>query len=345
MSLENLSKDQIIFPKLGIDIHLDRTAFTIGSIDIQWYGVIISFGLLLAILFGLSQMKKYGINPDKALDCIIGGIVGGIVGARAYYVAMSWEQYSGDIKSIFNIREGGLAIYGGIIGALIVGLIVAKINKVAILPLLDIVGMGFLIGQGIGRWGNFFNQEAFGSNTNLPWGMSGGTIQSHLRTMIENGNTSLSITEPVHPCFLYESIWCLLGFLVIFLYSKHRKYDGQLFLIYLAWYGFERSIVEGLRTDSLMIGNIRVSQVLSIVLFITSVILLIVIGFKVKRMGSDYVFYKDTEQSKRLLEDVSNLKNDKDEQSSNIEDTSNKSNGYNSILSEDDNNQDDDKLN
>lgn len=303
MNLENLSKDQIVFPKLNIDITIDRTAFTIFGIDIQWYGVVIASGLLLAIIFGLSQMKKYGINPDKALDCIIGGIVGGIVGARIYYVAMSWEQYSGDIKSIFNIRGGGLAIYGGIMGALLIGLLVAKFKKVAILPLLDIVGMGFLIGQGIGRWGNFFNQEAFGSNTTLPWGMSGGTIQAHLKTMIENGNTSLSVTQPVHPCFLYESIWCLLGFVLIFLYSKHRKYDGQLFLMYIAWYSFERSIVEGLRTDSLMIGNLRVSQVLSVVLFVTSVILLIVIGSKVKRLGTDYVFYKDTEISKKLLED------------------------------------------
>lgn len=302
MSLENLSKDQIVFPGLNIDITLNRTAFSIGSIDIQWYGVIISCGLLLAIIFGLSQMKKYGINSDNVLDCIIAGIVGGIIGARTYYVIMSWEKYSGDIKSIFNIREGGLAIYGGIIGGLLVGLIVAKIKKVAILPLLDVVGMGFLIGQGIGRWGNFFNQEAFGSNTTLPWGMSGGTIQSHLRSMIEQGNTSLSVTEPVHPCFLYESIWCLIGFIVIFLYSRHRKYDGQLFLMYLAWYSFERSFIEGLRTDSLMVGNIRVSQALSVVLFLTSVVILMIANSKVKRMGGEYTFYKDTEISKMLLE-------------------------------------------
>ncbi|MGN1411600.1 MAG: prolipoprotein diacylglyceryl transferase [Oscillospiraceae bacterium] len=343
MNLDNLEKNQIVFPHLNIDITVDRTAFTIFGVDVQWYGVIISFGLLLAIVFGLSQMKKYGINSDKALDCIIGGIVGGIVGARVYYVAMSWEQYSGNIKSIFNIREGGLAIYGGIIGALLIGLIIAKIKKVAILPLLDIVGMGFLIGQGIGRWGNFFNQEAFGSNTNLPWGMSGGTIQAHILNMIENGNTSLTTKELVHPCFLYESVWCLLGFVVIYVYSKHRKYDGQLFLMYLAWYSFERSIVEGLRTDSLMIGNIRVSQALSVVIFIVSVILLFVCGFKIKRMGEDYVFYKDTEISKLLLQDEKiNIK--QGEKTSTIEDTK-KDENYKSILSEDDeNNKDDDNI-
>lgn len=284
MSLEGLARDQIVFPYLNIDITVNRTAFSIFGVDIQWYGIIISCGMVLAIAFGLSQARKYGVNPDKALDCVIGGIVGGIVGARAYYVAMSWEQYSGNVKSIFNIREGGLAIYGGIIGSILVALVVAKVKKVAILPLLDIVGMCFLIGQGIGRWGNFFNQEAFGSNTTLPWGMSGGTIQYHIQNMIEDGNTSLSVTEPVHPCFLYESVWCLLGFVVIFTYSKYRKYDGQLFLIYLAWYSFERSIVEGLRTDSLMLGNVRVSQALSIVIFVTSAVILIILNRKVKRL-------------------------------------------------------------
>jgi phosphatidylglycerol:prolipoprotein diacylglycerol transferase len=287
LDLENLDSNEIVFPNLGIDLHIDRTAFTIGSVDVQWYGVIISIGLLLAIAFGMSQTKKYGLNPDKVLDCVIGGIVGGIVGARTYYVAMSWDEYAGDWKSIINIREGGLAIYGGIIGSLLVALIVAKIKKVSIPPLLDLVGMGFLIGQGIGRWGNFFNQEAFGCNTTLPWGMSGGTIQSHLKTMIANGNTSLSVTELVHPCFLYESVWCLLGFVVLFIFSKHRKYDGQLFLMYLAWYSFERSIVEGLRTDSLMLGNVRVSQALSIVLFVVSVILLIVKGIKAKNLHEE----------------------------------------------------------
>jgi phosphatidylglycerol:prolipoprotein diacylglycerol transferase len=258
--------------------------------------------MLLAILFGYSQIRKFGLNSDRVTDCIIGGIIGGIVGARIYYVVFSWEDYAGDWKSILNVREGGLAIYGGLIGSLLVGLTIAKIRKVKILPLLDIVGMSFLIGQGIGRWGNFVNQEAFGSNTNLPWGMSGGTIQSRILTMIEDGNTALTTKELVHPCFLYESVWCLLGLLVIYLYSKHRKYDGQLFLIYLAWYGTGRAVIEGLRTDSLMLGNIRVSQVLAVVLVMASLVMLAVFNSKVKRMGSDYVFYKDTEESKQLID-------------------------------------------
>lgn len=335
-ALENLTSNQIVFPHLGIDITINKTAFTIFGISIQWYGLIISIGIILAIAFGFSQMKRYGLNSDRAIDCIIGGIIGGIVGARAYYVAFSWEEYADDWKSIFNIREGGLAIYGGIIGAMLVGLIVAKVRQVKILPLLDIAGMGFLIGQGIGRWGNFTNQEAFGSNTDLPWGMSGGTIQARIFNMIENGNTDITATELVHPCFLYESVWCLLGFVILYLYSKHRKYDGQLFLMYVMWYGLGRSFIEGLRTDSLMLGNIRVSQALAIVLTITSLILLIVCGSKVKRMGSDYTFYKDTEHSKRLLEEETKSKNKeskvgKVDAIANEEDTK-----YTSILSEED---------
>ncbi len=302
--LTGLTTDEIVFPRIGIDLHVNRTAFSIGSVDIQWYGVIISVGMILALVFGFSQMKKYGLNPDRVIDCVIGGIVGGIVGARAYYVIMAWEDYADNPASIFNIRQGGLAIYGGIIGSLLVGLTIAKFKKVKVLPLLDIVGMSFLIGQGIGRWGNFTNQEAFGSNTTLPWGMSGGLVQSHIATMIDQGK-SIDMYQTVHPCFLYESIWCILGFIVLFLISKHRKFDGQMFLLYLVWYGLGRSVIEGLRMDSLMLGNIRVSQALSVVLVLVSVILLIVYGSKVKRMGSDYTLYKDTPDSKLLLTDIS----------------------------------------
>ena len=302
--LTGLTTDEIVFPRIGIDLHVNRTAFSIGSVDIQWYGVIISVGMILALVFGFSQMKKYGLNPDRVIDCVIGGIVGGIVGARAYYVVMAWEDYADSPASIFNIRQGGLAIYGGIIGSLLVGLTIAKFKKVKILPLLDIVGMSFLIGQGVGRWGNFTNQEAFGGNTTLPWGMSGGLVQSLIATMIDQGK-SIDMYQTVHPCFLYESIWCILGFIVLFLISKHRKFDGQMFLLYLVWYGLGRSVIEGLRMDSLMLGNIRVSQALSVVLVLVSVILLIVYGSKVKRMGSDYTLYRDTPDSKLLLTDIS----------------------------------------
>lgn len=289
---------EIVFPKLGIDINVKSEAFSIGNFNIQWYGIIITFGLILAMIFGFSQMKKYGIDSDRAVDAVIGGIIGGIVGARTYYVAMEWDSYAGNIKEIINIRNGGLAIYGGIIGSVLAGCIIAKIRKVKILPLLDVAGMSFLIGQGIGRWGNFTNHEAFGYNTSSVFGMSSGKIQERISLM---NDTSLSPDYPVHPCFLYESFFCLSGFLVLYLISKHRKYDGQMFVMYIGWYGLERFFIEGLRTDSLMIGNIRVSQVLALVCFISSVIILIIAGNKVKRMNGEYVFYKDTEESKQLL--------------------------------------------
>ena len=307
-TIGTLDYNEITFPKLGIDLHVNSTAFSIGGLDIQWYGILITLGLVLAMIYAFTQVKKYGLHPDRVLDCIIGGIIGGVVGARAYYVLLNWDNYAGDWKSIVNIREGGLAIYGGIIGAFLAGFLVAKIRKVKFLPLMDIVGIGFLLGQGIGRWGNFFNQEAFGCNTDSIFGMSGGRIQEWITdqypstTYFANFGTALDASQPVHPCFLYESVWCLLGFVLLAIFAKKiRRYDGQIFLIYICWYGTERAVVEGLRTDSLVIGNVRISQLLAICCVVVSIILQIVIGTKVKRMGVDYHMYKDTAESKRIL--------------------------------------------
>ncbi|MGN1481361.1 prolipoprotein diacylglyceryl transferase [Porcipelethomonas sp.] len=308
--LGNLEHDEIVFPKLGIDIHVSDTAFTIFGIDIKWYGIIITAGILLAMIYCIPQMKKYGIDSDRAIDAILGGIVGGLIGARAYYVIMSWDTYAGDWKSIFNFRKGGLAIYGGIIGAILLGGLIAKLRKVRLLPLLDIASIGFLLGQGIGRWGNFTNQEAFGYNTDSIFGMSGGKIQEYIETQMISmpsgqGAASMDPFMPVHPCFLYESVWCLLGFWLLALFAKKiRRFDGQILLIYMGWYGLGRFFIEGLRTDSLMIGEIRVSQALSAVLVIVSVILQVVIGLRVKRLGSDYTLYVNTEESKKLLEEA-----------------------------------------
>ncbi|MBQ2429067.1 MAG: prolipoprotein diacylglyceryl transferase, partial [Ruminococcus sp.] len=203
----------------------------------------------------------------------------GIIGARLYFCIFKWDYYSAHPIEIFYIHEGGLAIYGGIIGAIAGGLVVAKIQKMRFLPILDVVMIGFLIGQGLGRWGNFFNQEAYGTVTNLPWAMmSEGTLN-----------------QPVHPCFLYESLWCLLGALLLHLYSKYRqRYAGEIFFMYLVWYGFERMFVEGLRTDSLYLPfrvfgmDIRVSQVLSFALFVTGIVILIINRHKEEPFYADY---------------------------------------------------------
>ncbi len=305
---------EIRFPKLGWTFHIDPTAFTIFGIRIQWYGLIITLGLALAALYCFPKMKRFGIDSDRAIDAVLGGVIGGIVGARLYYVIFNWGDYQKEtlgatLKAIINTRNGGLAIYGGIIGAMAVGLLICKLRKIKMLPMLDISVLGFLIGQGVGRWGNFFNQEAFGANTDSVFGMTGGRIQSTIMNGMQMGEDLyasgmvMDWTKPVHPCFLYESLWCILGFVLLSLWSKRRKYDGQIFLMYLAWYGAERFLVEGLRTDSLMIGSIRVSQALSAVLFVTSVIILIVMGFRVKRDPESYVLYANTEESRQLIEE------------------------------------------
>ncbi len=303
LGYSNLEYNEIVFPHLGIDVKIDATAFTIFGLQVQWYGLIITFGLILAMLVGFRNMRRVGIDPDRAIDAVIGGIIGGLVGARVYYVIFNWDQYAGDWKEILNTRNGGLAIYGGLIGAIVVGGIVCYFRKVRLLPMLDLVGTGFLLGQGIGRWGNFTNQEAFGSNTDSVFGMTGGKIQYWIyENYTAVGDTSVSYEYPVHPCFLYESVWCLLGFVLLLLtLKKWRKFDGQVFLMYVGWYGLGRFFIEGLRTDSLMMGTLRVSQMVAAVCVIAAVLMLIIFGSSVKRMGSDYVLYCNTKESKKLL--------------------------------------------
>lgn len=253
----------VSFPGLGLNFTVNRVAFSVGDFNVYWYGIIIGVGFLLALLFAVKSLKRYGIRTDDFFDCVLVGLIAGIIGARLYFVAFRWDDYKNNLLDILAIHNGGLAIYGGIIGGLGAACIVAKKKKVNIPAMLDIGGMGFLIGQGIGRWGNFINQEAFGTQTDLPW-----------RMVSEN-------TEyvPVHPCFLYESLWCLTGFFVLYFISrKWRKFDGQMFLLYMIWYGLERMLVEGLRTDSLYTPffGLRVSQILSGIIVIVGTVLLII---------------------------------------------------------------------
>ncbi len=308
---------EIQFPRLGWSFNINPTAFRIAGIDIQWYGLIITLGLILAMIYVIPKMKRFGLDADKAFDPILGGILGGIVGARAYYVLWNWDYYKGDFLAIINTRNGGLAIYGGIIGALIVGIIICKIKKVKLLPMLDITVLGLLIGQGVGRWGNFVNQEAFGTNTGNIFGMTGGTIQKTIfvnSDYIDGSMLNIDYLEPVHPCFLYESVWCILGFLILSTYSKHRKYDGQILLMYMAWYGAERFIVEGLRTDSLMLGNIRVSQLFSLIICISSIIVQVIMYFSIKRNPEKYILYCNTDESRILLDKENRWNIDDDEE-------------------------------
>lgn len=271
----------VTFPKLGLEFNINPVVFSVGDFSLNWYGLLIGIGILLAMLFATYNSKRFGVIADRLMDAALGGIIGGIIGARLYYVAFRWDTYKDDLMSIFKTWEGGLAIYGGIIGGLLVGALVCKWRKVKVLPALDLASMGFLIGQGIGRWGNFVNGEAFGSNTDLPWGMSGVRITQYLADPSRvTGN--VHPFEPVHPCFLYESLWCLIGFALLYWYSKRRRFDGEILLMYLGWYGLGRVMIEGLRTDSLMLGQIRVSQLLAGLLVVASLLVWITIRSRIK---------------------------------------------------------------
>lgn len=295
------------FPGLGLEFTFNPTAFSIGGIHVAWYGILITAGLMLAIIYCFKRLKVFGLTTDRVIDVVIGGIIGGIIGARVYYVAFSWDDYKYYLWDVFKVWEGGMAIYGGIIGALVVGIILCKIRHVRVLPMLDVAGLGFLIGQCIGRWGNFVNVEAFGSNTTLPWGMTGPDIQAYLSnraSYLANIGVTVDSSLPVHPCFLYESLWCLLGFILLHLYTKHRKFDGEMFLMYVGWYGLGRAFIEGLRTDPLLIGGLRVSQILAILCVIVAGILILVFRSKIKNAHDpDYLpLYVTTEESKMMLE-------------------------------------------
>lgn len=251
------------------------------EVTIKFYGVIIAFGFLLAVLFGGRMAYKWKLDLNKMLDILLFGTIGGIVGARLYYVAFEWDYYSRHLSEIPQIWEGGLAIYGGLIGGILAAFLVCRHNGLNFLKLLDLAGMSFLIGQGIGRWGNYANQEAFGTNTTMPWGMTSDKVARYISThqseFAEKGIT-MDASVPVHPTFLYESLWCIASFIIIYIICKKAyKFSGQLILCYGILYGAERAVVEGLRTDSLYIGttSLRVSQVLSMVLVLICAAILI----------------------------------------------------------------------
>ena len=274
----------------GFDVSSVFCEFYIGStfIQIRWYGIIIAFGYILAVLFGGRIAYKWRMNLSKMVDVLIYGSLGGIIGARAYYVAFRWDYYSENIGSIFEIWNGGLAIYGGIIGGIIAAFITCKVEKLNFYNLLDLVGMSLLIGQGIGRWGNYANQEAFGIFTNGNYGMMSDKVKEYISIHPEKyglegvPDTGAFIDANnlyVHPTFFYEFAWCMVGFGLLYLIlKKFRKFSGQLFLCYGIWYGTGRAIFEGLRTDSLYIGNtdIRVSQALSVVVVVVCAVILAV---------------------------------------------------------------------
>lgn len=260
----------ISFNGLGLEFSINRVAFSIGNFNVYWYGVIIAFGLALALLYGTRECKKVGLSLDDFYNMVLICIPSAIVCARLYYVIFSFDLYKDNLISVFDIRNGGIAIYGGIIGAFIAIYVYCKIKKIKIGIPLDMLAVGLLIGQAVGRWGNFVNGEAFGSYTSLPWAM---TIKSGTKI----------IAESVHPTFLYESLWNGLGIVVLLLFKKHKKFDGEIFSLYMVWYGLGRMLIEGLRSDSLYIGSFRVSQLLSLVILVSGLLIIIINRIKLKK--------------------------------------------------------------
>ena len=264
---------QIGFPGLGIgEFNVNRVAFKLFGREVAWYGIIIAIGMIVAVSYVIYRTREYkGINTDDVIDFTLFVIIFGVIGARLYYVLTSDYDYS--FLEAFEIWNGGLAIYGGIIGGGLAALAVCYVKKIRPQCFFDMLAPGVMIAQAIGRWGNFCNGEAFGSETTLPWGMK-------LSHVYSSGYVADMGT--VHPTFLYESLWNVLGFVLINLLYRKRKFDGQIILTYFAWYGFGRMFIEGLRTDSLYVGPFRISQVVGLLSFIAAAICIVIFWNKGK---------------------------------------------------------------
>lgn len=266
--------NSIAFPGLGLSFHVNPVAFRVFGKEIYWYGIIIAVGFLLAIVYATRETKRIGESPELVTDLVLWGTPVAIVCARIYYVVFSWDYYSAHLNEIIAIWNGGLAIYGGIIGALLTGCIYCRRKKISFLKVADLAVPGFLIGQAIGRWGNFVNREAYGRETTLPWRME---------IFSEQAGKILS----VHPTFLYESVWNIVGFGLILILKKRKPYDGFLLFCYMIWYGFGRMCIEGLRTDSLYLGNIRISQLVALLSFVAGIALMIYMPIRKNRIDWD----------------------------------------------------------
>ena len=285
--------DFIRFPEFGIEFNVSPSAFSIFGKDIYFYGIVIAIGFALGLILAFKSASKYGIDSSILSDLIIFGTPTAIVFARIFYVIFEWDNYKDNLLQIFNLRNGGLAIYGGVIGAAIAVSIYSKIKKVKILKYLDFLAPYFVMAQGIGRLGNFFNQEAFGPNTELPWGMTGNLITNELVRLRASG-INIDPSLNVHPTFLYEVIWNMIVFSILLYIRKRSKKDGKTVFAYMALYGFGRMFIEGLRMDSLMMGGIRVNQLLALLLFL-------VFG------GLFYLYSKERKQKKEvILEETGN---------------------------------------
>lgn len=306
----------VTFPGLGLELELNPVLWSITEdFGIHWYGAIIAVGFLLAVYWGCRQCNRFGFTQDDVFDILIATVPSAIVGARLYYVIFEFDSYRvpGDIGAtltrIVRIWDGGLAIYGGLIAAVLAGFIVCRVKKLSFLAVADVASVGFLIGQSIGRWGNFVNVEAFGGVTDVAWRMAGPNVANYLKRTGQIDETVfdqiLEGTQGVHPTFFYESMWNLVGILLlVFVVKKFRKFDGQMFFGYMIWYGIGRFWIEGLRTDSLYVPgtDLRISQAVAIATVVAGVVFTLYY-ILIKKPGQDDLFVNRV-KSKEVSEDA-----------------------------------------
>lgn len=287
---ELMGANDIAFPYLGIYLKDLPKSFSIFGFPIAYYGLIIGIGVVLGVLMAVYVAGKEKLDPDIIWDFAIYAVIFSVIGARIYYVIFSWDIYKNDLLSIFNTRQGGLAIYGGVIGAFITLFVYCHIKKISPYKIGDCGVHGLVLGQIIGRWGNFFNREVFGGYTDCIFAMrlpveavrTQDISQAHIDGMVKMGDVNFI---QVHPTFLYEGLWNLALLIFMLWYRKRKKYDGQMCLIYLGGYGIGRFIIEGIRTDRLLIPgtNIAVSQLLGMLMFIFSIVLNLVVRIIISR--------------------------------------------------------------
>ena len=284
-----LRTSRISFPGFGIgEFEIESAAFSLGNFEIAWYAIIITLGMIAAVFHIIHLAKQVGIIFDIVIDYVLITVPIGVIGARLYYVFAEIESFH-SLKEVFNIRSGGLAIYGGILAGAVSVFVISKVKKIPFLTFADCCTPGILLAQGIGRWGNFTNGEAFGAETEI-----------FCRMGLNNALTSYK-TVYVHPTFLYESLWNVFGFLIAHFFFKKRQYDGQVFLFIFAWYGLGRAFIEGLRADSLY-GSIfgiefRLSQVLAVIIFIACASALAY--FAIRKPNKELYYYKTTNKEKK----------------------------------------------
>lgn len=291
----------ISFPKLGIEININPVVFSVGQVKIYWYGIITALAFLVITIGVLRNSEKYGIKQDDLIDLILITTPIGILCARIYYVLVNWDYYRNNLSEIYKIWHGGLAIYGGIIGGLITIYLFCRIRKINTLNLLDHIVVYLVLGQVIGRWANFVNQELFGPNTDLAWGMTGDIIRS---TIINSPSQFPGVDpdKPVHPLFLYESLWNLVTFFILLWFRKRKKLNGEVFSLYMISYGLARFVIDSLRFD-LKIGDVNINRVIG---FTFAVVLAVVFVVRRIRCKEDHGDEEEYEPSvyRKILDEI-----------------------------------------